>query len=116
MYKIISLISFALRQFVLPNPFINLVDKAYAELCNCLFGGIFVFFAYVITGSWYVSSKEEAWKGSVGFLINYGFLTSITIVVSYFIHNIYCLACIILFIVIILYITERKLFGNKIPF
>ena len=114
MYKIISLLSFFFRQFILPNPFVNIFGENYAELVNYIFGGIFVVLAYMITGTWYVSRKEDRWIGSLGFFINYALLAFITIGVSYFIHNIYWLSGIMLFIVIILCIIESNLLGRKI--
>lgn len=116
MYRIISLLSFFVRQFVLPNPFVNIVEENYAELVNYIFGGIFVVLAYMITGSWYVSRKENRWTGSLGFFFNYALLTFITIGISYLIHNIYWLSGIMLFVVIILSIIESKLFGKRISF
>ncbi len=116
MYKIISLLSFLIRQFALPNPFVNIAGENYAELVNYIFGGIFIILAYIITGSWYVSKKEDRWVGSIGFFLNYVLLTFITLGVSYFIHNIYWLSGIIIFVVIILCIVESKLFGKRISF
>ncbi len=116
MYRIISLLSFLVRQFVLPNPFINIVEENYADLVNLIFGGIIIAVAYIVTGTWYVSKKEDRWAGSLGFLLNYILLTFITIGVSYFIHNIYLLLVIMVFVVIALCIIESKLFGKRISF
>ena len=113
MYKIVSLLSFLIRQF-LPNPFVNIAGENYAELVNCIFGGIFIMLAYIITDSWYVSKKEDRWVGSIGFFLNYVLLTFITLGVSYFIHNIYWLSGIMIFVVIVLCIIESKLFGKRI--
>ena len=117
MYRIIKLLSYLARQFLLPNPFINLfVDKNFAEIVNCFFGGVYVWLAYTITGTWYTSRKENRWIGSLGFFLNYTLLTFITIGISYFIHNIYWLSGIMLSVVIILSIIESKLFGKRISF
>ena len=40
MYKIIHLISGLIRQFVLPNPYINIIgNETYADLFNIFIGG-----------------------------------------------------------------------------
>ena len=112
MYKIISLFSLFIRQFVLPNPFVNIVSTNYVELVNYVFGGVLVGMAYIITGTWYTSNRKRRGVGSFGFLFNYALLTLITLGISYFIHNIYFLSGIILIIFIALCIVENKLWGK----
>lgn len=114
MYKIVSLFSFLFRQFILPNPFINIVSENYAELFNYIFGGVFIVLAYTITGTWYTSRKEDRWKGSVGFFFNYTILTLATIAVSSLIHDVYWIAGIVFIIFIILCIIESNLLGRRI--
>lgn len=115
MYGIISFISFIIRQFLLPNPFKNILGTNWAEIVNLIFGGVFVAMAYTITGSWYSSRKELRWLGSLGFFINYCLMTGITIVISKFVHNIYIIAGIIIVIFLLLCLIERKMFSEKNP-
>ena len=42
MYGIIALISAWIRQFYLPNPFVNIIDPLYADLCNIIIGGFII--------------------------------------------------------------------------
>ena len=66
----ISTVSYLVRQFCLPNPFENIFDTpGYAEIANWIFGGIFVPLAFILTGTWYVSGRDEKWIGSLGFFI-----------------------------------------------
>lgn len=116
MYQIIRIISFLVRQFLLPNPFINIIDANYAFIVNLLFGGIFVRLAYRITGSWYISRKGEWWIGSLGFLINYTILTFLTIVISKVIQDVLWIAIVILVITVLLCYIENKLFAEKTMF
>ena len=114
MYKTISLISFLIRQFLLPNPFINMFENA--EFINLLFGGIFILLAYILTGSWYVSKKDYYFIGSIGFLLNYSLLTFLFLGLSYVISNITIVCIIFMIIYCILCIVERKVLGDKIIF
>ena len=54
MYEIIKLLSYLIRQFLLPNPFTNLIkDPSQATIVNWIVGGIFIPLSYVLTGTWY---------------------------------------------------------------
>ena len=54
MYGIIALISAWIRQFYLPNPFVNIIDPLYADLFNIIIGGFIIhILAYYITGCIY---------------------------------------------------------------
>lgn len=54
MYKILKLLSYLARHFLLPNPFANLfIDKNIAEIVNWIFGGILIPLSYILTGTWY---------------------------------------------------------------
>ena len=73
---LVSITSYFIRQFCLPNPFINLFkDSNVATIVNWICGAIFIPLAYILTGSWY--NGEIKFIGSFGFLVNYIFLTSI---------------------------------------
>jgi hypothetical protein len=114
MYQLIKLLSYLARQFLLPNPFINLVkDAGTAEIINWIFGGILVLLAYNLTGTWYRSQKGNNWVGSLGFLINYIVLTFHLIGISYLISNIYLVVGIFIIVYILLCIIESKILGSK---
>lgn len=112
MYGITSLISFVIRQFFLPNPFINMFENA--EIINLICGGIFIPLAYLLTGTWYVSRKGLYFVGSIGFLINYILITFLLIGISSFISNIWLVFILFMAIYIILCIIESKLLSEKI--
>ena len=77
---LVSITSYFIRQFCLPNPFINLFkDSNVATIVNWICGAIFIPLAYILTGSWY--NGEIKFIGSFGFLVNYIFLTSIFILI-----------------------------------
>ena len=78
MYKIIYLIGFFIRQFVLPNPFIPFGDNA--ELINLIVGGIFVPLSYIMVGLIYDNGSEPV-LGSILFTIVYALNTGVTYIV-----------------------------------
>lgn len=50
MYKFIRLISALIRQFVLPNPYINIIgSEVYADLFNIFIGGTYLAFLCLYT-------------------------------------------------------------------
>ncbi len=109
MYKITYILSYLIREFMLPNPFINMFEEGMAVLVNFVFGGILIPFAYLLTGTWYVSRKGEYWKGSLGFLFNYILLTYIMLAVSEVVSDVDWILGIFLFIYVILCFAEKKL-------
>ena len=113
MYKIVKYLSFLIRQFFLPNPFINIFNATTAEIINVMVGGIFIPLAYILTGTWYISSKETAWIGSIGFLINYAILTLLLLLISYLIENIYLIVIVYMVAYVLLCIIEHKLFNKN---
>lgn len=59
MYGIIALISAWIRQFYLPNPFVNIIDPLYADLFNIIIGGFIIhILAYYITGCIYENGSS----------------------------------------------------------
>lgn len=114
MYRLTSIISFVIRQFLLPNPFTNMFENA--DMVNLICGGIFVPLAYILTGTWYRSQKELYWWGSLGFLFNYIILTLLTIGISYFVSNIYWFVTIFTIVYIFLCMFEAKFLGEKYSF
>lgn len=105
-----SAISYLIRQFILPNPFINLVeDINKATIINWIFGFIFIPLSFVLTGTLYASGRDEKCKGSFIFLVNYFVLTGIFRFITKFIVNIYWSTGIFVIFYIVLYVLESKL-------
>ena len=116
MYKIINIISAFLRQFVLPNPYINIIgNEIYAELFNIFIGGtILHFLSFFLTGCGYTRGVNDAVTGIVGYFISYCYLTGLITLLGYFISNvaIFIISFIILYIVSC--IVVNKIFDKSI--
>ena len=78
MYKIIYLVGFLIRQFVLPNPFTPFGNNA--ELINLIVGGTLVPISYFMVGMIYERGSAPAW-GSILFTIVYAINTGVTYLV-----------------------------------
>ncbi len=98
MYRFVHLISALIRQFVLPNPYINIIgNKVYADLFNIIIGGTIIhILAFILTGCGYHSGIDDPAAGSLGYLISYCYITAIITLVGYFISNL------ILFVIVFL--------------
>lgn len=108
MYKLINLISAIIREFLLPNPFENIIgNKVYADLFNIFVGGFILYkMAYIMTGCWYTRGANKPAGGSLSYLICYTVITGLFILLSSYIKNIwiclgiffgiYIVACLIL--------------------
>lgn len=119
LYYLIKVISYLVRQFLIPNPFANLIkNPGTAEIVNWIFGGILVPLAYFLTGIWY--DGDVKFIGSLGFLFNYAILTGLFLMIIKFIIkfiiNLYLVAFLFILGYVILCIVESKLFGEKNPF
>lgn len=112
-YAFVAVISYFIRQFILPNPFSNLFEPGISELVNWTFGGILIALAYNLTGTWYVSKKRDYWKGSLGFLINYSILTGLILFITRFITNVYWILGIFCCLYVFLCFLENKLLSKK---
>ena len=103
MYKFIHLISALIRQFVLPNPYINIIgSEVYADFFNIFIGGTILHFcAYILTGCGYTKGVNNPASGSLGYLISYCYVTALITALGYFISNItvFIIAFIVLYIV-----------------
>ncbi len=73
MYKIVSIISYFIRQFYLPNPYANFFEiEVYADIFNIIVGGtILHVYAYFLTSSTYDKGKHSSWVGSFWYCVNY---------------------------------------------
>ena len=97
-----SIISLLIRQYFLPNPFINMFDSNTATIVNWFLGGIFIFLAYIKTGIWYRREWKLYWLGSLGFLVNYTILTYLLIGISSITTSIWLIASLFVSVYIIL--------------
>lgn len=113
MYKIIKIISYLIRQFCLPNPFINMIEPNMAEVVNWSVGGVFVFLAYFLTRTWYESEEGYYWLGSLGFLINYAILNGSLLLISKLTSILWLIVVLFLIIYILLCVLEYKLFNRN---
>lgn len=112
---LVSIASYLIRQFCLPNPFSNIVkDPNIATIVNWVCGGIFIPLAYVLTGTWYNGGAKAV--GSFGFFINYAILTGLFLLITKFITNLYLVAFLFILGYVILCIVESKLFGERHSF
>lgn len=111
MYKLISLLSYIIRQFFLPNPFSNLFNnQGTADIVNYIFGGILVPLSYLLTGTWYHGGAPAI--GSFGFLFNYLILTGVFLLITYCIKIIWLVIVIFIVVYIILCILENWLISR----
>ena len=112
MYEIIKLSSYIIRQFLLPNPFTNLIkDPSQATIVNWIVGGIFIPLSYVLTGTWY--DKKTPVIGCIGFLVNYALLTGLFWVITLIVKNLYLIAIAFFIFYFLLCYIESKLLGKK---
>lgn len=74
MYRIICLIGFFIRQFLLPNPFEHLGD--ISTIVNLIVGGVLIPLSYYITGLLYERGSDPVW-GTILFNIVYIIKTGI---------------------------------------
>lgn len=87
MYKIVSTASLFIRQFYLPNPYVQYFEnEVYANFFNLIVGGIILHMnAYFLTSSIYDKNKHSSWVGSFLYCVNYIF--------NIFLINALCYKC-----------------------
>ena len=86
MYKLVSLSSLFIRQFLLPNPFSALPNS---ELYNCLATLLLVPITYYIVGLFYERGTAPAF-GSFLFLVFYLIHTGILILCGFYFSTVAC--------------------------
>ena len=71
MYKVVYIISALIRQFLLPNPYLNLFkEEVYADLFNIIIGGVILHkLSYWLTGIGYTKGVNEPVEGSIGYCL-----------------------------------------------
>lgn len=115
LYHLIKVISYLVRQFLIHNPFTNLIKNlGTAEIVNWIFGGALIPLAYFLTGTWH--DGDVKFIGSLGFLFNYAILKGLFLMITKFITNLYLVAFLFILGYAILCIIESKLFGEKYSF
>lgn len=114
MYKFISIISVLIRQFLLPNPYINLFSQeVYADLFNIIIGGIILHkLSFWLTGMAYTRGINAPAEGSIGYLFSYIILTLLITFLSKIISNIWIMVCAFLIIYILFCIVVSKTFNR----
>ena len=104
MYKFIHLVSAIIRQFVLPNPYTNIIgNEVYVDLFNIFIGGTILHFCtYILTGCGYTRGINDSASGSFGYLISYCYITALITALGYFISNI----TVFIIVFVVLYIVS----------
>lgn len=115
MYKIIHLLSALIRQFLLPNPYINIiVDAVWADLFNILIGGaILHYLSFNLTGVGYKKGIDNPAAGSLGYLVSYVYLTILITITGDLIENIKIFLFTFIAIYIVSIIIVNKIFNRK---
>ena len=115
MYKAIQIISILIRQFILPNPYTNLIgDSIYAEIFNIVVGGIILYvLAFVLNGCAYYKGIDDPAKGSLGYLISYCYLTAIITMFGYYILSVKWFLIVFIIVYLISFIIVRKVFSKS---
>ena len=90
MYKVVSLISVIIRQFLLPNPYLGILKNEFlALLFNIFVGGLILHvFSSVMTGVVYSRGFDDPAAGSAGYLLSYCYLTFVITMLGNFINNV----------------------------
>ena len=102
MYKIVSIISFFIRQFYLPTPYANFFEiEVYADIFNIIVGGtILHIYSYFLTSSIYDKDKHSSWVGSFWYCVNYIFNTFLIDLLCYKYYNLGLLNIVVIAFVI----------------
>lgn len=110
MYNLVYFISAFIRQFLLPNPYINFFNNdAIAALFNITVGGVILHkLSFNLTGMHYDKGDCPTF-GSFSYLIWYCINTAIFIGVSSFIINPYFLTLTLIIIYITLFVVLYKI-------
>lgn len=115
MFKFIQLISALIRQFLLPNPYMNLFkEEVYANLFNIIIGGYILHkLSFWLTRMGYTKGVDEPEKGSIGYLFSYIILTFIITLIGKIFTDIKFVIGIFLIIYIILCVLVNKIFNRN---
>lgn len=118
MYKITHVISALIRQFLLPNPYINIIgDVVWADLFNIVIGGtILHYLSFILTGAGYKKEIDNPASGSLGYLISYIYLTVIITIIGKLISNIKVFLTTFIIIYFISLIIVNRIFNKNYNF
>ena len=115
-YSITSFISLIIRQFFLPNPYINyFLDKNVADLFNLIIGGAILHFLSFGITSIYYSKGDAPTLGSISYLFWYMINTGIITLIGNLIDNVYLLIFSLTIIYLIIISIVIKI-SNKTKF
>ena len=89
MYKIIHIISALIRNFLLPNPYTNIIkDELLSDLFNVIIGGYIIYkLSFFLNGFIYQKGTDTPAKGSFTYLLCYIFLTLVITFLGAIISN-----------------------------
>jgi hypothetical protein len=106
MYKLVSILSILVRQFLLPNPYERIFsEESTSLLFNLIIGGLILhFLSYTLTGIFY-NKGEAPSLGSIMYLLWYIINTAIITVAGMLIQNVYWLIIILIITYLIIYIV-----------
>lgn len=114
MYNFIYIISALIRQFLLPNPYINFFkEEMYANIFNIIIGGFILHeLSFWLTGMGYKKGINKPVTGSICYLICYVILTLIITFIGRAITDLRILFGIFLIIYISLCFLVRIIFNK----
>ena len=111
LYNIVATISFIIRQFFLPNPFVGF---DYAVLLNLIVGTAIAALSYFLVGQVYEKGSIP-WFGSLLFLICYSILTILLYLLVSWWWIILIVVAIIIGIIITIKIIQNRKRNKEIP-
>lgn len=114
MYSFINVLSVFIRQFIMPNPYTNIINnQTYADLFNILIGGTILHISsYTLVGAIYRKGVDFPSTGSLLYLVFYIIFTLLITYVTYFIGSIKISIIVILCIYAILFLILSHI-SNK---
>lgn len=109
-YRFIFLISAFIRQFLLPNPYKNIMLGYFnADLFNILIGSYILHkLSFWLAGCGYYKGIDEPATGSILYLICYCILTAIITLLGKFLNNIkiFLVLFVVIYIALIIVVTN----------
>ena len=115
MYKLIAFLSAIIREFYLPNPYINFFNsEGLAELFNIFVGGIILHSISFNLTRLYYTRGENAARGSLIYLAWYIYCIFIFDFIGTNIHNIYLVLFLLPIIYVLTILLINKVFKERI--
>ena len=114
LYKIVYFVSLFVRNFLLPNPYINIIgNETYSELFNMIIGGLILHkLAYWFAGNIYRKSIDDPSVGSFCYLVSYIVITLVFSLLGIFISNFVLFIIVFLVLYLLACIVSSKLFDR----